>query len=61
MVLGTRAVLNVAADKTDSLSRRAMALRERRSYWKAVVAIAAKNARMAWALLTKGERLTLPV
>ena len=29
--------------------------RARRGYWKAVVAIAAKNARMAWAVLTKGE------
>jgi hypothetical protein len=28
---------------------------ERRGYWKAVVAIATKNARMAWAMLSKGE------
>jgi len=28
---------------------------ERRGYWKAVVAVAAKNARMAWAMLSKGE------
>ncbi len=27
---------------------------------KAVVAIAAKNARMAWAVLTKGENFRLP-
>ena len=33
----------------------AMALEVRRGYWKAVVAIAAKNARMAWAVLAKGE------
>mgnify|MGYP000561814186 CR=1 FL=1 len=31
------------------------ALSERRGYWKAVVAVAAKNARMAWAMLAKGE------
>jgi len=37
-----------------------MALEERRGYWKAVVAIAAKNARMAWAMLAKGERFKLP-
>ena len=36
-----------------------MALRQRRGYWKAVVAIAAKNARMAWAVLTKGESFKL--
>ncbi len=60
LVLGARAVLNAAANKTDSLSRWAMALRQRRGYWKAVVAIAAKNARMAWAVLTKGEQFKLP-
>ena len=60
LVLGARAVLNAAANKTDSLSRWAMQLRQRRGYWKAVVAIAAKNARMAWAVLTKGESFKLP-
>jgi transposase len=60
LVLGARAALNAAANKTDSLSRWAMALRQRRGYWKAVVAIAAKNARMAWAVLTKGESFKPP-
>jgi len=60
LVLGARAVLNAATTKTDSLSRWALDLRERRGYWKAVVAIAAKNARMAWAVLTKGESFVLP-
>ena len=60
LVLGARAVLNAAAGKTDSLSRWAVKLAERRGYWKAVVAIAAKNARMAWAVLTKGETFKLP-
>ena len=60
LVLGARTVLNAAANKTDSLSRWAMQLRQRRGYWKAVVAIAAKNARMAWAVLTKGESFKLP-
>jgi transposase len=58
--LGAGAALNAAANKTDSLSRWAMALRQRRGYWQAVVAIAAKNARMAWAVLTKGESFKLP-
>ncbi len=60
LVLGARAVLNAAKNKTDSVSRWAVALAERRGYWKAVVAIAAKNARMAWAVLTKGESFVLP-
>lgn len=60
LVLGARAVLNAATAKTDSLSRWAVKLAERRGYWKAVVAIAAKNARMAWAVLTRGETFRLP-
>ena len=60
LVLGARAVLNAAQNRTDSLSRWAMALWQRRGYWKAVVAIAAKNARMAWAVLNKGEAFKLP-
>ena len=41
LVLGARAVLNRAKDQTDSLSRWALALVERRGYWRAIVAIAA--------------------
>lgn len=55
LILGARAVLAAAPDKPDRLSRWATSIAERRGYWKAVVAIAAKNARMAWALLAKGE------
>ncbi len=46
-VMGARAVLNTAKDKTDSISRWATALAEWVGYWKAVVTIAAKNARTA--------------
>jgi len=60
LVLGARAMLNASVGKTDSLSRWAQALVQRRGYWKAVVAIAAKNARMAWAVLSRGERFELP-
>jgi transposase len=60
LVMGARAVLVAAAKKTDPLSRWANALLERRGYWKAVVAIAAKNARMAWAVLQRGEAFVLP-
>ena len=60
LVLGARAVLNAAKDKKDALSRWAVALQERRGYWKTVVAIAVKNARMAWAVLALGEAFKMP-
>ncbi|MFN9450486.1 MAG: IS110 family transposase [Rubrivivax sp.] len=60
LILGARAVLTAAKGKNDSISRWALALVERRGYWKAVVAIAAKNARMAWAMLTQGEKFAMP-
>ena len=55
LVMGARSVLNAAGSKSDSISRWAVNIALRRGYWKAVVAVAAKNARMAWAALTKGE------
>lgn len=60
LVLGARAVLAAAKNKADPISRWANALQERRGYWKAVVAMAAKNARLAWAVLAKGEDFKLP-
>jgi transposase len=60
LVLGARSVLNAAKGRTDSISCWALALQERRGYWRAVVAIAAKNARMAWAVLAKAERFVMP-
>ena len=57
--MGARAVLNAAKSRTDSLSRWAVALEQRRGYWRAVVAIAAKNARMAWAVLRRGEAFAM--
>ena len=55
LVLGAKSVLAAAKSKDDRLSRWAVALQTRRGYWRALVAIAAKNARMAWAVLAKGE------
>jgi len=52
--------LNRAKNKTDAMSQWATAVAERRGYWRAIVAIAAKNARMAWACLALGERFALP-
>jgi transposase len=60
LVMGAKALLNAATLKSDGISRWAVALAERRGYWKAVVAIAAKNARMAWAVLARGERFAMP-
>lgn len=64
LVLGARAVLAAAMKsdklKQDAISRWARNLAERRGYWRAVVAIAAKNARMCWAVLQRGEAFKMP-
>ena len=59
LVMGARAILSGLADKQDRFSRWARSLVERRGYWRAVVAIAAKNARLAWAALKFGEDFRL--
>jgi len=55
LILGARSVLAVAAKRTDRVSQWALALQTRIGYGKALVAIAAKNARMIWAVLAKDE------
>ena len=60
LIMGGRSVLSAAKNKTDSVSRWAISVQERRGYWKAVVAVAAKNARMCWAMLQQGESFKLP-
>jgi transposase len=57
LVQGARSVLHTALRHTDRLSRWALSLQTRRGYHKALVAIAAKNARIAWALLSKQQSL----
>ncbi|MDR3413797.1 MAG: IS110 family transposase [Formivibrio sp.] len=59
LVMGASAVLSGLGDKQDRFSRWARNLQERRGYWKAVVAIAAKNARLCWAILKYGEDFKL--
>jgi transposase len=59
LVTGARAVLNSLGDKQDRFSRWARALVARRGYRRAVIAIAAKNARLAWAVLKYGEDFRL--
>jgi transposase len=60
LMLGARAVLQSAARKRDRLSRWALALRTRRGYHRAIIAVAAKNARIIWALLAKDRAFVLP-
>ena len=59
LVMGAKAILSGLGEKQDRFSRWARSLVERRGYWKAVVAIAAKNARLAWAVLRFGEEFRL--
>lgn len=55
LVLGALAVIANIGDKQDRLSRWVWNLVERRGFWRAAVAMAAKNARMAWAILKYGD------
>lgn len=55
LIHGARAALNAGAKKTDSRSRWAQALATRRNRNIATVALANKNARIAWAVLCRGE------
>jgi transposase len=59
LMLGARAVLQSATHKSDRLSRWAVALRARRGYHRAIIAVAAKNARIVWALLAKNRHVAL--
>lgn len=55
VVASARAALNAAANKTDPHSRWITALAARRNKNIATVALANKNARIAWAILARGE------
>ena len=55
LVHGARAVVRTAVRKTDSRSTWVNQLRQRRGYNRATVAVANKNARVVWAVLTSGE------
>jgi transposase len=52
---GARAVLHSAAAHQDRFSRWVLELQARRGYYRTLVAIANKNARIAWVLLSRGE------
>jgi len=57
LVQGARSVLNTAGAHQDRMSRWALELKPRRGYYRTLVAIANKNARIAWALLARDEDL----
>ncbi len=53
LIMGARAALQMAPGRDDKLSRWAILVKERCGYHKAVVALAAKNARIVWAMLAR--------
>lgn len=59
LIHGPRAVLSTVKDKQDRLSIWTKALIERRGYKRAAVALAAKNARILWALTVGNETYRL--
>ncbi len=56
LIQGAKSVVNTAHTRSDPISRWALALKERSGWQKAVVALANKNARILWAVMTRGER-----
>ena len=57
LVQGARSVLHTAAGREDRFSKWVLKLQDRRGYYRTLVAIANKNARIAWALLARNEEL----
>lgn len=55
LIQGARAVMRQLPRRTDAPSRWGLALKARRGFNKAVVALAAKQARILWALLATGR------
>jgi transposase len=60
LIHGARAVMRQLARRTDATSRWVTALHARRGFNKAVVALAAKHARIVWALRATGRTSQLP-
>jgi transposase len=59
LIMGARSMLQTAMRRSDRLARWALSVRARRGYHRACVAIAAKHARIIWAMLAKNESLRL--
>lgn len=56
LIQGAKSVVNTAHTRSDPISRWVLALKQRSGWQKAVVALANKNARILWAVMTRGER-----
>lgn len=56
LIQGAKSVVNTAHTRTDPISRWVLALKQRSGWQRAVVALANKNARILWAMMTRGER-----
>jgi transposase len=55
LIQAAKSAVMTAHRRPDKISQWAVALRERAGWQKAVVALANKNARILWAVMTKGE------
>ena len=55
LIQGAKSAVMTAHRREDRISQWAVALRERSGWQKAVVALANKNARILWAVMTRGE------
>ena len=55
LIQGAKSAVMTAHRRTDKISQWVVALRERSGWQKAVVALANKNARILWAVMTRGE------
>jgi transposase len=56
LVQGAKSAVLTAHKRSDPISRWALALRDRSGWQVAAVALANKNARILWAVMTKGQR-----
>ena len=55
MIQGAKSAVMTAHKRSDPISQWAAALRDRVGWQKAAVAMANKNGRILWAVMTKGE------
>ena len=55
LIQGSKSAVMTAHQRSDPISKWAAALRDRAGWQKAAVALANKNARILWAVMTKGE------
>lgn len=56
LIQGAKSAVMTAERRSDRISQWVLALRERAGWQKAVVALANKNARILWAVMTRGQR-----